>query len=369
MDQPSLQSQSSTIDDEPGETKHSSAQDLGNLRFIDIGSNLGDPVFRGDYYGKRVHPDDFHRVLSRARSAGVAKQILTGDCLIGSQQVKDLAHQNEGLYATVGCHPCRANEFEANAKRDSNGEDLEESLTRSAAEYLNGLDRLIADDLASDHPRVVAVGECGLDYDRLSHCSKEIQLRYFPPQLELATKYKLPLFLHSRTSEAHVDFVRIFREHEAAHSSPEILPARKKGVVHSFTGMLEEMHELIELGLSIGVNGCSLKTGANLEVVKAIPLDRIMLETDCPWCEIRPSHASHAYLTGIPHPERFLPSSIKKEKYRGATEDHRFEIVKGRNEPCTIGQVAWIVSQLKMVSLEALVEHAWENSTEMFGLC
>lgn len=255
MDQPSLQSQSSTIDDEPGETKHSSAQDLGNLRFIDIGSNLGDPVFRGDYYGKRVHPDDFHRVLSRARSAGVAKQILTGDCLIGSQQVKDLAHQNEGLYATVGCHPCRANEFEANAKRDSNDEDLEESLTRSAAEYLNGLDRLIADDLASDHPRVVAVGECGLDYDRLSHCSKEIQLRYFPPQLELATKYKLPLFLHSRTSEAHVDFVRIFREHEAAHSSPEILPARKKGVVHSFTGTLEEMHELIELGLSIGVNG------------------------------------------------------------------------------------------------------------------
>ncbi|OAV90419.1 hypothetical protein, variant [Puccinia triticina 1-1 BBBD Race 1] len=218
--------------------------------FIDIGSNLGDPVFRGEYHGKQVHADDFQQILTRARSAGVVKQILTGDCLSGSKEVRELARGNEELYATVGCHPCRANEFEASAQTDSPAD-----VERSAKKYLEALDQLIAEDQASGHSRVVAVGECGLDYDRLSHASKETQLRYFPPQLELATKYNLPLFLHSRTSEAHVDFVRIIRAHEARYTAEELLPARKKGVVHSFTGTIEEMKELVDLGFSIGING------------------------------------------------------------------------------------------------------------------
>ncbi|EFP84188.2 hypothetical protein PGT21_037191 [Puccinia graminis f. sp. tritici] len=327
--------------------------------FIDIGSNLGDPVFRGEYHGKQAHPDDFEQILTRARSAGVVKQILTGDCLNGSKEVRELARKYEGLYATVGCHPCRANEFEAGAKSDSPAE-----VDRSAKEYLEALDQLIAEDQASGQSRVVAVGECGLDYDRLSHCSKEIQLRYFPPQLELATKYKLPLFLHSRTSEAHVDFVRIIRAHEARHTAEELLPARKKGVVHSFTGTIEEMKELVDLGFSIGINGCSLKTEDNLEVVKAVPLDRLMLETDCPWCEIRPSHASHRFLSELPLKHAFSPPAIKKEKHQVADE----KMVKGRNEPCTIGQVAWVVSKLKGIPLAEVTQSAWKNSVDMFPL-
>ncbi|KNE87992.1 hypothetical protein PSTG_18614, partial [Puccinia striiformis f. sp. tritici PST-78] len=67
-------------------------------------------------------------------------------------------------------------------------------------------------------------------YDRLSHASKETQLRHFPPQLDLATKYKLPLFLHSRTSEAHQDFIRIIKTHQSKHEIQDLLPIRKKGV-------------------------------------------------------------------------------------------------------------------------------------------
>ncbi|WAQ85241.1 hypothetical protein PtA15_5A815 [Puccinia triticina] len=327
--------------------------------FIDIGSNLGDPVFRGEYHGKQVHADDFQQILTRARSAGVVKQILTGDCLSGSKEVREMARGNEELYATVGCHPCRANEFEASAQTDSPAD-----VERSAKKYLEALDQLIAEDQASGHSRVVAVGECGLDYDRLSHASKETQLRYFPPQLELATKYNLPLFLHSRTSEAHVDFVRIIRAHEARYTAEELLPARKKGVVHSFTGTIEEMKELVDLGFSIGINGCSLKTEENLEVVKAVPLDRIMLETDCPWCEIRPSHASHRYLSELPLKPVFSPATIKKERHQVQDE----KMVKGRNEPCTIGQVAWVVSKLKGIPLSELTQSAWKNSVEMFTL-
>lgn len=341
-----------------GQLEGTATQDMA-CRFIDIGSNLGDPVFRGEYHGKQAHPNDFDQILVRARAAGVLKQILTGDCLSGSREVRALALEHEGLYATVGCHPCRAGEFEVGARQESPAD-----VDSTAKKYLGALDQLIAEDQASGQRRVVAVGECGLDYDRLSHCNKETQLRYFPPQLDLAIKYKLPLFLHSRTPEAHVDFVQIIRAHEARHTAEEILPARKKGVVHSFTGTIDEMKELVDLGFSIGINGCSLKTEENLQVVKAVPLDRIMLETDCPWCEIRPSHASHRYLSEMPMKEVFIPAAIKKEKHQVGDE----KMVKGRNEPCTIGQVAWVVAKLKDLPLAEVTHHAWQNSVDMFAV-
>lgn len=122
----------------------------------------------------------------------------------------------------------------------------------------------------------VAFGEFGLDYDRLFLSSKEQQLKYFEAQLDLAVEIQLPLFLHSRA--AAEDFERLL--------APRLPKLPKKGVVHSFTGTLEEMNRLVALGLDIGVNGCSMKTEENLEVVRAIPLDRIQIETDGPWvCE------------------------------------------------------------------------------------
>lgn len=116
--------------------------------------------------------------------------------------------------------------------------------------------------------------------------------------------------------------------------------------MHSFTGTKEEMQRLVALGLNIGVNGCSLKTEENLDVVKDIPLDYIQIETDGPWCEIRPSHASAKYLSDAPP----LPKAVKKEKWQKGC------MVKGRNEPAAIAHVAHVIAKVKGVSVEEVCE-------------
>merc|ERR1711920_819071 len=98
--------------------------------------------------------------------------------------------------------------------------------------------------------RVVAIGECGLDYDRLQFCDKEQQMLGFLKQIDLADRYGLPMFLHSRNTSG--DFVRVVSEHKDK--------IRGGGVVHSFDGSREELDALIALGYYIGLNGCSLRT-------------------------------------------------------------------------------------------------------------
>lgn len=126
---------------------------------------------------------------------------------------------------------------------------------------------------------------------------------------------------------------------------------------------MEEMEELVELGFDIGINGCSLKTQENLEVVEAVPLERLQLETDGPWCEMRASHASAKYLVEYDKsPGGTRWKSVKKEKWvEGA-------LIKGRNEPCTIGRVAVVVAGVKRISVQEVAEKAWSNSVRMFGL-
>ena len=160
-------------------------------------------------------------------------------------------------YATVGVHPCSAKSFD---------------------EYEGGSDALLNDlqSLAIEAKGsgiAAAFGEIGLDYDRLYLSGKEQQLKYFEAQLHIALKVQLPLFLHSRA--ASEDFERLLARY-ISH-----LP--QKGLVHSFTGTIEEMERLVAMGLDIGVNGCSMKTEENLDVVRAIPLERIQIETDGPW--------------------------------------------------------------------------------------
>ena len=200
-----------------------------------------------------------------------------------------------------------------------------------------------------DDGHAVAFGEIGLDYDRFFLSPKETQLKYFEPQLDLAVELQMPLFLHSRACSE--DFENILK------SKLDKLP--KRGLVHSFTGTIAEMQALVELGFDIGVNGCSLKTEENLAVVKEIPLERLQIETDGPWCEIRPSHASSKYLQdGGPS----MPKAVKKEKWQKGL------IVKGRNEPCTIPLVAHIIGKVKCIPVEQVCEAAWNNSIKMFGL-
>ncbi|KAI1958632.1 hypothetical protein LOZ58_005038 [Ophidiomyces ophidiicola] len=303
------------------------------MRYVDIGINLGDPVFRGEYHGRKVHDDDLPDVIERAVNAGCKKFMVTGSDLRESQHAIQLAKDHPGLcYATVGVHPCQAKLFD--------------SYPEGPESYLAAIKALALE--AKDAGHAVAFGEIGLDYDRLFLSPKDQQLKYFEAQLDVAVEIQLPLFLHSRA--ASEDFERLVASRLAK------LP--KGGLVHSFTGTVEEMQRLVALGLNIGVNGCSLKTEENLEVVKAMPLDRIQIETDGPWCEIRPSHASFKYVQDAP----VLPKAFKKERWQKGS------MVKGRNEPVAISHVAQVIARVKGISVEEVCEAAWNNSIRMFGL-
>lgn len=193
------------------------------------------------------------------------KIIVTGGSYEDCKEALDLANNHDRLYCTVGCHPTRCKEFESASSPD---------------EYLSNL---LA--LARSSNKVVAIGECGLDYDRLQFCPKETQLKYFERQLDLAEQTRLPMFLHCRNASS--DLIDILSRHRHRISG---------AVVHSFTGSADDVLGFVNLGFYIGINGCSLKTAENLEVVKEIPSDRLMLETDSPWCEIRPTHDSFKHV-------------------------------------------------------------------------
>ena len=197
-----------------------------------------------------------------------------------------------------------------------------------------------------------AVGELGLDYDRLHFCDKPTQRACFALQLEeLVAATGLPMFLHSRNcaEDFRAALLRFggvevggtgggggggasgaaaTAAAEAAAAAAAAAPkaAPYHGVVHSFTGTAKEAEELLDLGLYIGINGCSMKTEQNVAVVESLPLDRVMLETDAPWCSIKRTHASYA---GVK-----TKFEEKKEK-----KFERGKCVKGRSEPCMMVQV------------------------------
>lgn len=160
-------------------------------------------------------------------------------------------------YATVGVHPCSATSFDEHPGGPS--------------ALLQELETLALESKASGY--ATAFGEIGLDYDRLHFTPKETQLKYFEAQLDIAVRVQLPLFLHSRA--AHEDFKRLLK--------PRLGELPRGGLVHSFTGTMEEMREVVGMGLSVGINGCSMKTEENLDVVREVPLERLMAETDGPW--------------------------------------------------------------------------------------
>lgn len=247
--------------------------------------------------------------------------MVTGSDLQESKRAIQIAKDHPGLcYATVGVHPCAANQFD--------------SYKEGAAALLSDLKGLALEAKASGH--AVAFGEIGLDYDRLFLTAKEPQLKYFEAQLDLAVEVQLPLFLHMRA--ASEDFDRLL--------SARLPKLPKRGLVHSFTGTMDEMKRMVEMGLDVGVNGCSLKTEENVSVVREIPLERLQIETDGPWCEMRPSHASASYLKDAPP----MPKAVKKEKWTTGM------MVKGRNEPATIPLVAHAIAKIKGISAEEVAE-------------
>ncbi|KAH7910706.1 hypothetical protein BJ138DRAFT_1008217 [Hygrophoropsis aurantiaca] len=319
---------------------------LSSMVFFDIVVNLTDPVFRGIHHGRKKHEDDFEVMLERSRAAGVKSMIITGGSLSESKQALDLARKH-GLYATVGCHPTRSKDFD----RYQGGPDA----------YLAALDKLIESHIEG-RGRVVAVGECGLDYDRTHFATEDVQKRHFRSQLILAKKYHLPLFLHSRA--AHSDFVKILTE-EGFDIDGRRASGANGGVVHSFTGSGEEAIELMNMGFHISLNGCSMKTEQNLLTVKAIRPEKLLLETDAPWCSMTSTQASKRHLDSLPPAlrARYFPPSTKPESFILGKP------VKGRNEPSAIGGVAWVVHKLNEgIPFEKVTEKAYKNTIELFGL-
>ncbi|KAI9461016.1 Mg-dependent DNase [Lactarius psammicola] len=309
----------------------------------DIGVNLTDPVFRGRYRGRQKHDDDLSHVLERSRRAGVVSMIITGGSLSESKLALKLAKEHN-LYATVGCHPTRSREFEKNP-----------------SDYLQALDELVGAHL-SGPGRVVAIGECGLDYDRTHFAPAAVQQKHFRSQLALAKKYHLPLFLHSRA--AHNDFIRILREEGYGEDGGKAVGGRG-GVVHSFTGSVEDASDYIKMGFHISINGCSLKTEDNLATVKSIGRQRIMFETDAPWCSMTSTQASRRHIDSLPADlrELYLPPAVRGEAFVPGRP------VKGRNEPSAIGAVAWVAHKVKEeASFQDFVEQGWRNTIELFGL-
>jgi len=201
------------------------------MPLVDIGANLTHPSFA----------PDLDEVLARARQAGVETIIVTGTTVEESRQASTL-----GLPFTAGVHPHHA--------RDC-GPDTIPQLRE-----------------ISKHPRAVAIGECGLDFNR-NYSPHPDQEKWFIAQVELGLAIGKPLFLHSR--DAHPRFAQILKSHGV-----------KKAVAHCFTGEREELRAYLDLDLYIGITGwiCDERRGRPLvELVREIPANRLLLETDAPY--------------------------------------------------------------------------------------
>lgn len=212
--------------------------------------------------------------------------------LNGAELNLEIARQfPEMCKMTLGVHPYHAGEiYEGSGSRDEPNE------------YLSSL-REMAKELLTEKPSpLVAFGEIGLDYIYLDRADKATQQRAFHDQLELATQFDLPLFLHVR--ESTPDFISI--------NKPYLARLPRGGLVHSFAGSKEEMLQLVELGLDISVNGVSFRTEEQIDMVTHIPLDKLQLETDAPWCEVLDNDPKiEPYLKKA----RPLPSSRKHNKF------------------------------------------------------
>ncbi|KAK2030556.1 TatD family hydrolase [Colletotrichum zoysiae] len=314
------------------------------LRFADVAVTATANDFAGFYRGKQYHQPDFDAVLDRALAAGVDKVMLTGMSLRDAATNVSMAKSRPAgtCFVTVGIHPYHA--AEPDAEEDGGEDGHFKKLAQTVRDALK--------PTAEGAPSVLAAfGELGLDYDRLSHASKEAQVRTFKRQMDLFVeeRFDLPLFLHCRA--AFDDFADVVR--------PYLPELPRRGLVHSFVGTSAQMKALVEMGFDVSVNGFSFQDRESLEMVREIPLERLQIETDAPWGEIPAgSEIAKRYLASAPA----LPQSKKKDKFEMGL------MVKGRNESCTMERVAYVVAGLKGLSVEEVADVAWTNSIKMFRL-
>lgn len=241
------------------------------------------------------YTEDLQQVIDRALEAKVEKMVVVGFDKITIERAMELADSYEFIYVVIGWHPVDA--------IDCTEEDLQ-----------------WIEELAS-HPKVVAIGETGLDY-YWDKSPKEVQQQLFRKQIRLAQKLNLPIVIHNR--EATGDVVKILREENAATVG---------GVMHCFSGSVETARECIAMNFMISLGGPVTFKNAKTpkEVAKEIPLEYLLIETDAPYL--------------APHP------------YRGK-----------RNEPSYVPLVAEEIARLKGITVEEVAKATTENATKFFKL-
>ncbi len=236
-------------------------------------------------------PDD---AVLRAEAEGVGRIISIGTGVQSSLDTIEFSKEHGGVYVSVGIHPHSASDF--------------------SAEAMIEMEKMLED------PKVVAVGETGLDYHYMNS-PKEDQIKSFEAHAELARKYSLPLVVHVR--DAHRELIDMLRGME---------PVEKPGVIHCFSGDYHTAKEYLCLGFFISFSGMvTFNRSAELrDAASKIPLERILCETDSP------------YLTPVP--------------YRGKP-----------NEPRNVVYVVRLISELRGLSFEEFSKIVSENVTELFG--
>lgn len=238
--------------------------------------------------------NDVEDVINRAKEGGVTKVVCSAFNLLSSQNALALAEKYPSVYANVGFHPENVGEMEKN----------------SFAEI----------EKMAKNEKVVAIGEIGLDYHSEGF-DKEKQKEVFIKQIEIANKLKKPIVVHSR--EAMGDTIEVLQKF------PPICPS----LMHCYSGSFESAKILMKLGFSFSIGGVvTFKNAKNLpEVVEKIPLDRLLLETDCP------------FMTPVP--------------FRGQ-----------RNEPKNVVYVADKIARIKGISIEEVAAVTTENAKRLFGI-
>ncbi len=246
------------------------------------------------HYDAGQFDEDREKLLNSMQANGVGTIVNVGAAWESVTEVVKLAEQYPFVYAAVGLHP------------DEVG-----ALNEERFAFLKQ---------QCQHEKVVAVGEIGLDYywDNESH---DVQKKWFIRQLELAKEFDLPVIIHSR--EAAADTLAIMKEHAGG----------LRGVLHCFSYSKELAEEYVKMGFHIGIGGVvTFKNGKKLkEVVEAIPMERILLETDCPY--------------------------LAPEPYRGK-----------RNSSLYIPYIAQAIADIKGISYEEVVEVTEQNGKELFGI-
>jgi TatD DNase family protein len=277
-------------------------------KYIDIHSHVNFKAF----------DEDRDEVISRALQNDTWV-INVGTQIDTSRKAVEIANQyEEGVYAIIGLHPIHTGASYHDEKEL--GEGGKEFTSRGENFDKNAYRELLKD------PKVVGIGECGLDYFRLTEESVEKQKKDFISQIELANEVNKPLMLHirnnpeDRNQNAYADALRILREH-----------AKVKGDVHFFAGSVEDSKAFVDFGFTLSFTGVITFADSYNEVIKNTPLDMIMSETDSP------------YVTPAPH--------------RGK-----------RNEPVYVSEVVKKITQIKGLPEADVAEAIIANAKRVFDI-